>query len=242
MPGQQLVLIVDDDDHIREVVRFALEAAGFRTELAGDGDEAVRLFKRRPPDLVILDIVMPGTDGIEVCKQLRRASSVPVVFLTSRDDEVDRIVGLELGGDDYVTKPFSPRELVARVRAVLRRAAPGLKDQGEHSGARPERVLRHGLLCLDTDTLKVFWGDSEVILTATELGILKTLLGFPGKVFSRDELMDGAYESANIVTDRTMDSHIRRVRKKFAEVGGYPIETVHGLGYRLSPCKGSETE
>jgi two-component system OmpR family response regulator len=230
-PGRT-ILVVDDDPHIREVVRFALEKEGFAVVEAGGGAEALERFEREGPDLVVLDILMPDLDGTEVCRRLRASSTVPIVFLSSKDEEIDRILGLELGGDDYVTKPFSPRELVARVRAVLRRSAAA-------SGEEPpeERgTLEHGRLRLDLDRFQATWDGREVVLTATEFRLLRTLLGYPGKVYSRGELMDGAYDEHTVVTDRTMDSHVRRVRRKFAEAGGDPIETVHGVGYRLGPC------
>ncbi len=229
MAGRRTILVVDDDPHIREVVRFAMDRAGFRVEEAGDGREAIEVFARTNPDLMVLDILMPEMDGTDVCREIRRGSRVPIVFLSSKDDEIDRIVGLELGGDDYVTKPFSPRELVARVRAVLRRARPSPEGGGGEA-----RQLVHGRLRLDLDRFQAFWDDREVILTVTEFGILRTLLGFPGKVYSRGELMDGAYREMTVVSDRTIDSHVRRVRRKLAAAGGDPIETVHGVGYRLA--------
>lgn len=237
MGTKQLILIVDDDPHIREVVRFSLQNAGFDTSEACDGAEAVEHFEELNPDLVVLDILMPERDGIEVCRDLRKASSVPIVFLSSKDEEVDRIIGLELGGDDYVTKPFSPRELVSRVKAVLRRARTSESVQQAREEMKAT-TIRHGLLTLDLDRYQACWGDQEVTLTATEFGLLKTLMGFPGKVFTRDELMKGAYATDTIVTDRTIDSHVRRVRRKFSDVGGDPIETVHGIGYRLGACLG----
>jgi len=233
----QTILIVDDDPHIREVVRFALEKAGYHAVEAADGQAALVQFADLVPDLVILDIVMPELDGTEVCRRLRAQATTPIVFLSSRDDEIDRIVGLELGGDDYVTKPFSPRELVARVRAVLRRTATGLEAAG--TAAPPvasEGLVTHGQLTLDLDRFVARWGGVEVVLTVTELGILRALSGFPGKVFSRDELMTHAYREPAVVTDRTIDSHVRRIRRKFSVVGGDPVQTVHGVGYRLGPC------
>jgi two-component system OmpR family response regulator len=225
---------VDDDAHIREVVRFALDKAGYRVVEAADGLAAIDAFAAHRPDLVVLDILMPEMDGTEVCRALRRDSTVPIVFLSSKDDEIDRIVGLELGGDDYLTKPFSPRELVARVRAVLRRTAP---PAAPPSGELPAvNSLIHGHLRMDLDRYRAFWGDTEVVLTATEFGILHTLLRFPGKVYSRNELMDGAYREQTVVSERTIDSHVRRVRRKFSSSGGDPIETVHGIGYRLTAC------
>ncbi len=237
MAEQPLILVVDDDPHIREVVRFALDKAGFRTAEAGDGALALTQIVALKPALLVLDIVMPELDGTEVCRAIRRSSSVPIVFLSSRDDEVDRIIGLELGGDDYVTKPFSPRELVARVRAVLRRTAALADNSPAANGTNhQQRLIRHGRLTLDLDRFQAFWGEREVVLTVTEFGLLRTLLGYPGKVFSRDELISGAYDQETYITDRTIDSHMRRVRRKFADAGGNPVETVHGVGYKLGPC------
>ena len=223
------ILVVDDDSHIREVICFALTRAGYTTIEAADGRQALDCFAVEHPDLVVLDIMMPELDGTEVCRILRRRSAVPIVFLSSKDDEIDRILGLELGGDDYLTKPFSPRELVARVRAVLRRTM-------EESGYREQRQLQHGRLVLDLDAFNAYWDGREIVLTVTEFGILRTLLNRPGKVFTRDALMNGAYELHKIVSDRTIDSHVRRVRAKLNAVGGDPIETVHGLGYKLGSC------
>ncbi len=232
---KQVILIVDDDPHIREVVRFALGSAGFDTIEASDGVEAIERFKELSPALVVLDIMMPELDGIEVCRALRKDSTIPIVFLSSKDEEVDRILGLELGGDDYVTKPFSPRELVARVKAVLRRVGPEVETEQDKKEERAG-MIHHGRLHMDLDRYLAYWGDREVALTATEFGLLRTLMGFPGKVFTRDELMQGAYATETIVTDRTIDSHVRRIRRKFSDAGGDPIETVHGIGYRLGPC------
>ena len=175
---------------------------------------------------------MPERDGTDVCRELRRVSTVPIVFLSSRDDEVDRILGLELGGDDYVTKPFSPRELVARIKAILRRG----KGDAQNAVASGEHRLEHGRLRLDLDRYTACWQDQELVLTLTEFGILRTLLAHPGKVFNRDQLMDGSYQDYRVVSDRTIDSHVRRVRAKFKTLGADPIETLHGIGYRLGPC------
>lgn len=237
MSNQSLILVVDDDPHIREIVSFALIRAGYKVELAIHGEEALRLHETHAPDLIILDIMMPELDGTEVCRQIRRVASTPIIFLSSRDDEIDRILGLELGGDDYVTKPFSPRELVARVKAVLRRGAdepvapqaPGREDAG--------RQMQHGRLKLDLDLFKAYWDEREVVLTVTEFGVLKTLMGYAGKVFTRDELMRGAYKEHTIVSDRTIDSHVTRVRRKFEQIGAHPIETVHGMGYKCGACQ-----
>jgi two-component system OmpR family response regulator len=229
----QPILIVDDDAHIREVVRFALSKAGFQTAEAANGAAALACFDQVQPALVVLDIIMPELDGTEVCRSLRKRSQVPIVFLSSRDEEVDRIVGLELGGDDYLTKPFSPRELVARVRAVLRRTQ--LARTPSRAASPPEaRRLQHGLLVLDLDRYQAFWGEHPIVLTVTEFGILRTLMSFPGRVYTRDEITNGAYQYHNVISDRTIDSHVRRLRSKLSMVGADPIQTVHGVGYKLT--------
>jgi two-component system OmpR family response regulator len=232
MAQNPLVLVVDDDPQIREVVGFALQKAGFGVAEARDGREALARFAESNPALIVLDILMPEMNGTDVCRELRARAKTPIIFLTSVDDEVDRILGLEIGGDDYMTKPFSPRELVARVRAVLRRA-----NHAAAPPAEPSRRLECGALRLDLDRFQAFWDGREVVLTVTEFGVVRTLLERPGKVFTRDELMTRAYAEDNVVTDRTIDSHVRRVRQKFAAVGGQPIETVHGVGYKLGPCR-----
>ena len=231
------ILIVDDDSHIREVVRFALRKEGFETIEARNGAEALKAFEKSRPTLVILDILMPEMDGTEVCRVLRSHSKVPIIFLSSKDEEVDRILGLELGGDDYVTKPFSPRELVARVRAVLRRMAA--TEPGRDTALHPSesKSLSRAKLHLDLDRFQAFWNGQEVMLTVTEFGLLRTMMNHPGKVYTRDELMEGAYAYENIVAGRTIDSHIRRIRRKFSSAGGDPVETVHGLGYKIGPCE-----
>ena len=224
------VLIVDDDPGIREVLRIALRRDGFEVEEAANGIEAVRAVAARPPDAVVLDILMPEMDGTEACRAIRKTSSVPIVFLSSKDDEIDRVLGLEMGGDDYVTKPFSPRELVARIRAVLRRTSPTKPEPG-----RP-REVRHGRLRLDLESYRAFWDEREVILTVTEFGLLETLLRHPGRVYTRAELMESGYADDRTVADRTIDSHIRRIRRKFETCGCDPIETSPGRGYKAAPC------
>jgi two-component system OmpR family response regulator len=228
------ILVVDDDAHIREVVCFALQKAGYVTAVAENGQQALLRFAAEKPDLVVLDILMPELDGTEVCRQLRadpRNRSVPIIFLSSKDDEVDRIVGLELGGDDYVGKPFSPRELLARVRAIFRRIAAA------NPADTAQQPLRHGRLTLDAEQYKAFWDEREITLTATEFGILRTLIMRPGKICTRDHLMNQAYDLHKVVSDRTIDSHVRRVRSKLAAIGADPIETLHGVGYKLGPCR-----
>lgn len=228
------ILVVDDDAHIREVVRFALEKAGHEVGEAADGRAALDAFARSPADLVVLDILMPELDGLEVCRELRRTSEVPILFLSSRDEELDRVLGLEMGADDYVVKPFSPRELVARVKGILRRATTRMPEAGDS-----KRVKSFGPLRLDADRFECSWGGTPVTLTVTEFGLLQSLLGMPGKVYTRDELVERAYGDGHHITDRTVDSHIRRIRKKFKTAGGEPVETVYGLGYRIQ-IKGAE--
>ncbi|WP_273454430.1 response regulator transcription factor [Nevskia ramosa] len=229
----QKILVVDDDPHIREVICFALAKAGYATVTAADGRQALSLCERERPALLVLDILMPEMDGTEVCRRLRADPArdhLPILFVSSKDDEIDRILGLELGGDDYVAKPFSPRELVARVKAILRRTA--LPAPGTAA-----RTMQHGRLRLDLDRYRAEWDGQEVVLTLTEFGIVRTLLERPGKVCSRDHLMNTAYELHKIVADRTIDSHVRRVRAKFAAIGAEPVETLHGVGYKLGPCE-----
>ncbi|MDP3237930.1 MAG: response regulator transcription factor [Myxococcales bacterium] len=223
------ILIVDDDPNLREVVRVALELQHFDVVEAHDGRAGVEAFEKHHPLAIVLDLMMPELDGFEVCRRIRATSRVPIVFLSSRDDELDRVLGLELGGDDYVTKPFSPRELVARVKAVLRRAEPA---PAPVAAAANERTLTRGPLSLDLEAWRAFWNGAEVTLTVMEFQLLASLLRAPTKAFTRDELIDRAYDGV-VVSDRTVDSHIRRVRQKFAAAGGTVVETVHGVGYRL---------
>jgi two-component system OmpR family response regulator len=230
MPSK--ILVIDDDAHIREVVQFALEKAGLEVVEAGDGQKGVELFSRSKPDLVILDITMPEVDGLAVCREIRRNSETPILFLSSRADEVDRIIGLEIGGDDYVTKPFSPRELVARVHVILKRA------RAKPAATAELRELSHGALRLDISGHVAYWRDKKIPLTATEFSILKSLLRHPERVLSREQLIEAAYGNDISVSDRTIDSHIRHVRDKYAKVGCKEIiETIHGVGYKLGSCR-----
>lgn len=222
------VLVVDDEARILEVVQYALEREGYRVSSVDDGSKAVDALARGAFDLVVLDVMLPGLDGLEVCRRVRATSKVPILFLSARSDEIDRVLGLELGGDDYLVKPFSPRELVARVKAVLRRA--------EASGAEPEpkrRKLTHGRITIDPERHEVAWGTALVDLTPTEFGLLSALLARPGVVLSRGQLMQRAYSYDNLVTERTIDTHVRRIRAKFRALGADdPIATVHGVGYK----------
>jgi len=222
------VLIADDEPNIREVISFALERAGFGVATARNGSEALQQFRRGPIDLVVLDVGMPEMDGLEVCRHIRKTSDVPILFLSARDEEIDRVLGLEIGGDDYVTKPFSARELVARVNVILKRARAGVKA--------PTTAV-HGRVRLDASKHGVWFGEAALTLTALEFEILAAFMARPEVVFNRDQIMEAAYGGGTFVSDRTIDSHIRNLRAKFAEAGCASIvETVHGVGFRLGPC------
>lgn len=228
MTTRRTILVVDDDPHIRKVVRFALEREGYNVVDAEDGEHGLAQVIAYDPDLMVLDVTMPKMNGTEVCRELRKNDNdVPIIFLSSRSDEIDRILGLELGGDDYVTKPFSPRELVARVKAYFRR----FENEASGDDEPDSGELRHGRVRIDLEGYRAFWGETEVQLTPTEFGILRRMVRRPTKVFSRADLMGDA-----IVSERTIDSHVRHIRKKFEAVGGSTIETVHGFGYKLGPA------
>jgi two-component system OmpR family response regulator len=231
----QTILVVDDDPHIRQLLVFALGKAGFETREAEDGEAALASIALAAPDLIVLDINLPRMNGLDVCRQVRAQSTLPILFLSSRDDEIDRVLGIELGADDYVVKPFSPREVVARVAAILRRSMAG-------PAARPEGpLIQRGRLSLDPDAWTAAWGGAEIALTVTEFSILRTLAAAPSKVFTRDAILDRLRGPGFAVTDRTIDSHIRNLRGKFAGLGGHDvIETRAGVGYRLGPCHGAD--
>ncbi len=224
------IALVDDDENILTSVSMALEAEGFKVRSYSDGAEALRGLAARPADLVVLDIKMPRMDGMEMLTRLRRTSNVPVIFLTSKDEEIDEVLGLKMGADDYIRKPFSQRLLIERVRALLRRAE--LSQAGrEDEGGKP--LVRGGLV-LDAARHLCTWQGAPVTLTVTEFLILLALAQRPGHVKSRDQLMDVAYEDNVYVDDRTIDSHIKRLRKKFRAVDPDfdNIETLYGVGYR----------
>jgi two-component system OmpR family response regulator len=229
------ILVVDDDPHIREVILIALRKAGMVVSEASDGKAALARFAAERPDFIVLDVGMPEFDGLEVCRQIRKSSEVPILFLSARDEEIDRVLGLEIGGDDYVTKPFSPRELVARVNVILRRSAA----RSGNPQAQPI-TLTHGKLRLDQDAHAAYFGDTPLSLTALEFGILRTFLSRPAVVFNREQIMAAAYQMNIQVSDRTIDSHIRNIRAKLATAGCEDvIETVHGVGFRLGRCGAS---
>jgi len=225
------ILVVDDDSHIREVIVFTLEKAGMQAIQAANGLEALQSAADHNPDLIVLDISMPEMDGLEACKSLRKKSETPILFLSSRDEEIDKIVGLEIGGDDYMTKPFSPRELVARINAILKRSAAQFPPSAETK-------MSHGAVKIDNASYTAAVGAHQIPLTATEFMLLLALFKYPNKVYTRDELMDQVYGVNITVSDRTIDSHIRRIRSKFAEKNIHDvISTNHGIGYKLGSCQ-----
>ncbi len=233
------ILVVDDEARIREVLLYALQKEGFSVTAVADGPSAVAAVEAGGVDLVVLDVMLPEMDGLAVCRSIRARHRVPILFLSARGEEVDRIVGLELGGDDYLTKPFSPRELTARVRAIFRRVeAPSAEPSSPHGGpsrtpGRPS-VLCHGEIEVDTERHEVRYAGRVVSLTPTEFGVLGALLERPGVVLSRGQLMQRAYRYDNLITERTIDTHVRRIRAKFRQAGGDPIATVHGVGYKAA--------
>jgi two-component system OmpR family response regulator len=230
-PRPRTILVVDDDPHIRQLLAFALTKAGFDVVEAGDGEAGLAALSAHAPHLIILDITMPRMDGLEMCRRVRAESETPILFLSSRDEEIDRVLGIELGADDYVVKPFSPREVVARVQAILRRTTPRMPV------VEAEGQLAHGALSLDVDGWVARWRGEEVALTATEFGILRTLAAMPSRFFSRDAIIGRLHGPGFAITDRTIDSHVRNLRGKFAKAGcDTLIETRPGVGYRLGAC------
>ena len=222
----QTILVVDDEARIVKLVRDYLERAGFDVLAARDGETALQLVRLEQPDLIVLDLMLPGVDGLDVCRGLRQESSVPIIMLTARVEEADRVVGLELGADDYVTKPFSPRELVARVRATLRRASGQLG---------PTTVLRAGDVELDTAALATTVAGKAVDLTPTEFQLLVTLVRQPGRIFSREQLLKAIHGVVFEGYDRSVDSHVKNLRRKIEPNPRQPryIQTVYGVGYRF---------
>lgn len=226
----QTIALVDDDRNITTSVSIALEAEGFKVRIYGDGDEALRGLTAQPVDLAVLDIKMPRMDGMELLQRLRKTSGIPVIFLTSKDDEIDEVLGLRMGADDYIKKPFSQRLLIERIRALLRRGE--LAQSGGE--VAPGQAVVRGELVLDSTRHACSWKGLPVDLTVTEFLILKSLAMRPGHVKNRDQLIDAAYGEHIYVDDRTIDSHIKRLRRKFREVDQEftQIETLYGIGYR----------
>ncbi|ODP37535.1 response regulator transcription factor [Sphingomonas turrisvirgatae] len=232
------IALVDDDRNILTSVSIALQTEGFVTRVYSDGEAALKALTENPPDLAVLDIKMPRMDGLELLRRLREKVATPVIFLTSKDDELDEALGLAMGADDYISKPFSQRLLIARIRAILRRteAVAASPDAASDEAEAPQPVLERGQLSMDPARHKVTWKGDNVTLTVTEFLILETLAQRPGIVKTRNQLMDAAYQDDIYVDDRTIDSHIKRVRRKFRQVDPQfdAIETLYGAGYRFS--------
>ena len=229
------IALVDDDRNILTSLSVALQSEGFVTRLYSDGEAALKALTENPPDLAVLDIKMPRMDGMELLRRLRERCDFPVIFLTSKDEELDEALGLAMGADDYIAKPFSQRLLLARIRAVLRRTERRARPPEEDAGVDAPQIAR-GRLSMDPARHRVTWGGRDVTLTVTEFMILEALAQRPGVVKSRNQLMDVAYQDDIYVDDRTIDSHIKRLRRKFREVDGEfkAIETLYGVGYRFA--------
>jgi two-component system response regulator ChvI len=230
------IALVDDDRNILTSVSIALQAEGFITRVYSDGEVALKALIDNPPDLAVLDVKMPRMDGMELLRRLREKSSIPVIFLTSKDDELDEALGLAMGADDYIAKPFSQRLLIARIRAVIRRAEMRATPPAESSPEEEAAQIVRGRLSMDPARHRVEWDGKDVTLTVTEFLILEALAQRPGVVKSRNQLMDVAYQDDIYVDDRTIDSHIKRLRRKFRAVDGSfkGIETLYGVGYRFA--------
>jgi two-component system response regulator ChvI len=233
---QQCIALVDDDRNILTTVSIALQAEGFATRVYADGEAALKALLENPPDLAIFDIKMPRMDGLELLQKLRERSQIPVIFLTSKDEEPDEALGLALGADDYITKPFSQRLLIARIRAILRRSELVRQDSAEPEPPEPSEAIWRGKLAMDPARHRVTWQGEPVSLTVTEFLILEALAARPGVVKSRNQLMDAAYSEDVYVDDRTIDSHIKRLRRKFRAVDSdfSAIDTLYGAGYSFT--------
>lgn len=221
------VLVVEDDPRISEVLEYALKAEGYEVQTAQRGREATQIARISSPGVIVLDVGLPDIDGFEVCRIVRTFSEVPVIFLTSRADEIDRVVGLEIGGDDYVVKPFSPRELLARIKAILRR---NHRPDATRTEDRTRAQLQYGSITIDPEKFRVTCEGREIILTAQEFKLLELLVRNPGRVFTRAQVLNRAWGDGGLVTDRTIDVHVKSLRKKFGKFEF--IETVRGIGYR----------
>lgn len=219
------ILIVEDEPRLASVLRDYLAAAGMTSEWVDDGGQVIDAFARYQPDLVLLDLMLPQRDGVDLCRELRAGSDVPVIMVTARVEEIDRLLGLDIGADDYICKPFSPREVVARVVAVLRRYRPD-----------PAARANSGLH-IDEPAARATWNGKGLDLTPVEYRLLRTLLATPGRIWARDELLDRLYLDHRVVVDRTVDSHVRNLRRKLADAGmeGEPIRSVYGMGYSYEP-------
>lgn len=224
--GDEHILVVEDEKKIADLLRDYLRNGGFRVSCLARGDEALERIGRLAPDLILLDLMLPGMDGVSLCREVRKTSNVPIIMVTAKVEELDRLIGLEIGADDYICKPFSPREVVARVKAVLRRARPG----------ETPRRLSAGTIVLDETTRQVTIEGQPVSLTPSEFGLLNVLMTSPGRVFTRGELLDKVQGYRFEGYDRTIDSHVKNLRKKIADrlPGKDVIQTLYGVGYKLS--------
>jgi len=222
------VLVVEDESSIASFVALYLKNAGYRVQTAGTGQDALDALSRERPDLIVLDLMLPDIDGIEVCRRVRRGSDIPILMLTARDEDVDKIIGLEVGADDYLTKPFNPRELVARVKSILRRAVPERREP-------QERQLKHGLLEIDAGRREVHVDGKEVQLAPKEFDLLWELLDHRGLVLTRDQLLERVWGYTFAGDTRTVDVHVRQLRRKLGEAS--PIVTVWGVGYKVAPAR-----
>ncbi|MGE0330043.1 MAG: response regulator [Ramlibacter sp.] len=225
-PEPRSILVVEDDARIADMLDNYLQAQGWRTTVLGNGLQVVPEIRRLEPALVLLDIMLPGQDGVEVCREVRTFSAVPIIMVTARVDEIDRLIGLEVGADDYVCKPFSPREVVARIKALLRRA------EGRLGAGAPAHGFR-----VDDNALRIAWQEHWLPLTPLEFRLFKRLLSRPGHVFSRNALLESVHEDFRDTTDRAIDSHIKNLRRKIGKVRpqGSAIVSVYGMGYRFDP-------
>jgi len=224
----QTVLVVEDESSIASFVALYLKNAGYRVQTAGTGQAALDTLSRERPDLIVLDLMLPDIDGIEVCRRVRRGSDIPILMLTARDEDVDKIIGLEVGADDYLTKPFNPRELVARVKSILRRAVPERREP-------QERQLKHGLLEIDAGRREVHVDGKEVQLAPKEFDLLWELLDHRGLVLTRDQLLERVWGYTFAGDTRTVDVHVRQLRRKLGDAS--PIVTVWGVGYKVGPAR-----
>lgn len=223
------VLIVEDEPKIAALLRDYLVAGDYRVSILDDGFHAIEWVRDNTPDALLLDVMLPGMDGLAICRGVRAFSQVPILMVTARVEEIDRLLGLELGADDYICKPFSPREVVARVRAVLRRSALAVEEM-------------QSLVELDEDRFEVRVHGNAISVTPVEFRLLRKLVGQPGRVFSRAQLIDALYEDHRVVSDRTVDSHIKNLRRKLSEQGIDPVESVYGVGYRFDASGGESVQ
>jgi DNA-binding response OmpR family regulator len=224
----QSVLVVEDESSIASFVALYLKNAGYTVRTAATGNEALAQFQASPPRLIVLDLMLPDIDGIEICRRIRKTSDVPILMLTARDEDVDKIIGLEVGADDYLTKPFNPRELVARVKSILRRASPERRQI-------ESKQLRHGQLLVDAGRREVHVGDEEIQLAPKEFDLLWELLDHRGLVLTRDQLLERVWGYTFAGDTRTVDVHVRQLRRKLGDAS--PIVTVWGVGYKVAPAK-----